>query len=187
MRVTIYTPDLAALVFGINVIGISRIGKHPKPVAVVHVLPLRVSNAAGILGFAYKGTVVLQTSIHAVGVVIVHADVIKLRHRQVSRFPPFRAAVVGVPHPAIVAGEHDLCVGWIDPDVVDIAVHPAETAYYCETLAAILADDHRAVCLKHAVRIFWIDNQFREVERAPHHPLAFIALVPRGAAVVGNE
>ena len=78
MRVAIYPADLATLIFGIDVIWVSRIGKHPKAVAVVHVFPAGIGNAAGILRVADKATVVLQTAIHAVGIVIVEADMIEL-------------------------------------------------------------------------------------------------------------
>src|SRR5205807_4198723 len=49
MCLSIYPTDLAALVFGINVIRIRRVGKHPETIAVVHVFPLRVGDAARIL------------------------------------------------------------------------------------------------------------------------------------------
>ena len=49
MRVAIYSSDLAALIFGIDVIGISRILKHPEAIAVVHIFPLRIGDAAGVL------------------------------------------------------------------------------------------------------------------------------------------
>src|SRR5207302_2331045 len=49
MCLSIYPPDFAALVFGINVIRIGGVGEHPETVAVVHVFPLRVGDAAGIL------------------------------------------------------------------------------------------------------------------------------------------
>src|SRR5215469_18872786 len=110
---------------------------------------------------------------------------IELRHWQVFSFPPFRAAVVGIPHPAIVAGEDDLGIGWIDPDVMNVAMHPAKSADHRETFASVLTDNQRAISLKHAVRIFWIDYQVGEIERAPYHPLTFISLVPRHAAIVG--
>ena len=126
MCLSIYAPDLAALVFGINVIRICGIGEHPETIAAVHVFPLRVGDAAGILRFAHPRTVVLQTAIDAVGIVIVHADVIKLRHRQVISFPPFAAAVVGVPHSAVVAHEYHLRVGRIDPDIMHVAVRTYE-------------------------------------------------------------
>src|SRR5205823_15121798 len=42
MRVAIYAPNLAALIFSIDVIGISRIRKHPKAIAAVHVFPPRI-------------------------------------------------------------------------------------------------------------------------------------------------
>ena len=141
MCLSIYPADLAALVFGINIIRIRGIREHPETIAAVHVFPLRVSNAARILGLAYPRTVVLQTAVNAVGIVIVHADVIKLRHRQIISFPPFAAAVVGVPHSAVVAHEYHLRVGRIDPHVMRIAVRPLKTAHHREAFSSILADN----------------------------------------------
>src|SRR5437773_959419 len=141
MCLSIYPPDLTALVFGINVIRIRRVGKHPETVAGVHVFPLRVGDAAGILRFAHPRTVVLQTAVNAVRIVIVHAYVIKLRHWQVISFPPFAAAVVGVPHSAVVAHEYGLRVGWIDPHIMRITVRALKTAHHRKALPSILADN----------------------------------------------
>ena len=124
MCVSIYARDLAALIFGVNVIGISGIGEHPEPVAVVHVFPLRVGDAPGILRFAHEGTIVLQAAIHAIGIVIVEADMIELGHRQVTPFPPFASAIIGIPHPAVVADKHNLRVGGIDPHIMRVPVRP---------------------------------------------------------------
>src|SRR5439155_1887512 len=59
MRVAIYPANFAALIFGIDVIGISRIGKHPKAIAVVHIFPARIGDATRVLRVAYPGTVIL--------------------------------------------------------------------------------------------------------------------------------
>ena len=141
MRVTIYPTDLAALVFGIDIIGISRIGKHPKPIAVEHVFPARVSNAAGILRVAHPRTVVLQPAVNAIRIVVIDADMIKLGDRQVFALPPFAAAVIRVPHSAVVSHKHHLRVGWVDPHVVRIAVCSLKTAYHGKTFASVLADN----------------------------------------------
>ena len=47
-----------------------------------------------------------------------------------------------------------------------------------ETLAAVFAQDQRAVGLENAIRIFRIDDQVREIKRTPDHPVALVALVP---------
>ena len=109
---------------------------------------------------------------------------IKLRHRQVLTFPPFAAAVVGVPHPAVVSHEHDLRVGWIDPHIMRVAVRSLKAAHRRKAFTRILAHNQRAIGLEHAVWIFWIDNQVREVKRAPYHPLAFVTLLPRQAGII---
>src|SRR4030095_7626929 len=46
VRAPIYSRDLAALIFGVNVIRIGGVWKHPETVAVVHVFPLVVCDAA---------------------------------------------------------------------------------------------------------------------------------------------
>src|SRR5439155_27090357 len=109
---------------------------------------------------------------------------VKLGHRQVFAFPPFAAAVVRVPHSAIVAYEHDLCVGWIDPHIVRVAVSSHKTANHRKTFPAVFADDQSSITLEDAVRIFWINNQLRKVQRAPYHPLALATPVPRHPAVL---
>ena len=112
---------------------------------------------------------------------------IKLGDGQVFAFPPFAAAVIRVPHSAVVSHKHHLRIGWVDPHVVRIAVSSLKTAYYRKTFACVLADNQCSVGLEEAVRILWIHNEIREVERAPYHPLALVALVPGHSAVIGNE
>ena len=56
-----------------------------------------------------------------------------------------------------------------------------------ETFARVLTHDERAISLKNAVRIFWIDNQVREIERAPYHPITSVPFVPGQSAIVGDE
>ena len=187
MRVAIHPADVAALVLGVEVIGIGRIGKHPETVAAVHVFPLRVGDSAGILRFAHPRTVVLQSAVDAIRIGVVHADVIELRDRQVIALPPFAAAVVGIPHAAVVAGEDGLRIGRIDPDVVHVAMRALKSADHRETLARVFAHDERAVGFEDAIRILRIDNQVREIERPPDHPVALVALVPGRAAIIGNE
>jgi hypothetical protein len=112
---------------------------------------------------------------------------IKLRQRQVLALPPFAATVVGIPHATVVTGKYRLRIGRIDPDVVEIAVGALKAADHGKALAGVLTQNERAIGLEKAIRIFRIHNQVREVKRAPHHPIAFIALVPRHSAVVRNE
>ena len=52
VRIPIHPRDLAALILGINEVGIRRVGKHPESVAVVHVFPALIRDAAGILRIA---------------------------------------------------------------------------------------------------------------------------------------
>src|SRR5206468_4664664 len=68
-----------------------------------------------------------------------------------------------------------------------VAVSALKTAYHRKTFASVLAHNQCSVGFEEAVRILWIHNEIREVERAPYHPLALVALVPGHSAVIGNE
>ena len=48
MRVAIDPANLAALIFGIDVIRVSRVLEHPESIAVVHVFPTMIGDAAWI-------------------------------------------------------------------------------------------------------------------------------------------
>src|SRR5215211_3754826 len=187
MCVSIYASDFPALILGIDVICISRILEHPKPIAIVHVFPAMVGDATWVLRVAHPRAVILQTTINAVRIVIVDAYVVKLRYRQVFAFPPFAAAIVGVPHSAVVSHEHYLGIGWIDPHVVAVAVRALKTANDRKAFPSVFTHNECSIGLEQAVRIFRVNYQLREVERSPHHPLAFIALLPCRAAIIGNE
>ena len=63
-----------------------------------------------------------------------------------------------------------LRVARVDEHVVHVAVHAVETADSAEALAAVLAEDQRAVGLEDTLGILRVDDQVGEVERAPHHP-----------------
>ena len=186
VRVDVDAADVAALVFGIDVVRIGRIGVDPEAVAAVEVFPARIRDAAGIARIAAPGAVVLQAAEHVVRIRVVDAHVIELRDRQVVALPPLVAAVVGQPEAAIVAGDHVLDIVRIDPDAVHVAMHAVEAADRREALAAVIAADQRAIGLVDELRVDRIDDQMREVERTPDHPLALVALLPGAAAVVGN-
>ena len=187
MGAAIYAADVATLRLSVKVIGIRGIGEHPKAVTAKHIFPLRVGDAAGILRLADPGTVVLQTAVDLEGIVVVDADVVELRDGEVFAFPPFAATVVRIPHAAIVPGGDRLRIGRIDPNIMEIAMRTLKTADDGETLARIFAQDQRTVGLEETVRIFRINDQVREVERTPDHPIALIALVPRRAAIIGDK
>ena len=83
---------------------------------------------------------------------------IELRDRQVLAFPPFAAAVVRIPHSAIVTDENGLRISWVDPNIVHVAVRTLKPSHRGKTPACILAQNQCAIGLEHAIRIFWIDN-----------------------------
>ena len=112
---------------------------------------------------------------------------IELRHRQVLALPPFAAAVVGIPHPPVITNEHSLRIGRIDPDIMRVPVCPLKTTDDRKAPARVFAQNQSAVGFEYAIRIFWIDDKSCEVERTPHHPITFVALVPCHAAIVGNK
>src|SRR5262249_31026811 len=121
------------------------------------------------------------------GVFVSGSHVVKWGDRKILAFPPLAPAVVGIPHTAVVAVEHGLWIHWIDPNVMHVAMRACETAHRCKTFAAVFTQNQRAVAFENAVRIFWINNEPREIERTPDHPVAFVALFPRRAAVIGNK
>src|SRR5579864_6173577 len=57
-RVTVYSGNLTALRFGINIIGVCRVFKYPETVAAVNVFPARVGDAARIRGIAHPNAVI---------------------------------------------------------------------------------------------------------------------------------
>jgi hypothetical protein len=175
-------PDVAALRLGVDVVGVFGVGEHPEAVAAVHVLPLRVADAAGVGRVADPGRVVLQPAVDAEGSLHVHAHVVELRDGQVLRFPPAVAAVVGVPESAVVADDEVVCVVGVDPEVVEVAVRAARDVR--EALAAIVAHDEREVRLVNLVLVLRVDDEVGEVEGSPDHVLAAVELCPRLAAVV---
>jgi hypothetical protein len=80
-----------------------------------------------------------------------------------------------------------LRIGWVDPEIVQIAVGAVESTDDREALPAVLTQDQLPVHLEDAVRIFWVNDHFCEIKRTPDHPGALVALFPGGAAVIGNE
>ena len=184
-RATVDAAEEAALRFGIDEVGVGRIGPHPEAVAEIQVVPARIRDAARKRRITGPRTVVLQAAVHLVRVLVVDAHVVELRNRQVVAFPPAIAAVVAVPETAVVAAHHVVRVVRIDPHVVPVAVRAA--AGTGEALAAVERDDQREVRLEDLVGVLRVDDQAREVERAPHHRLAAVAFRPRPAAVVGTE
>src|SRR6266699_6956064 len=53
MGVPVHAADLATLVFGVEVVRIGRIWEHPESIAVIHIFPLRIGDATGILRLTY--------------------------------------------------------------------------------------------------------------------------------------
>src|ERR1700686_1868600 len=118
----IYAANVATLRFGVNVGGIGGIRKDPKSIAAEEIFPAAVGDTARIGRIAHPGTVILQAAVHMVGILHVHAHVIKLRDRKVVALPPGVSAVVGIPNTAIVAGDQMIRVLRVDLDVVKITV-----------------------------------------------------------------
>ena len=184
MAVNVDAGDAAALGFGVQVIRIGGVGIHPESVAAEHVLPARAGDAAGVGGFPDPGGVVLQAAIDMVRVGVVEAHMVELRDGEVIGLPPLVGAVVRDPQSAVVAGEYMLRIARVDEHIVHVAVHADEAADRAEALAAILAEDHRSVGLKDSLGVLRIDDQIGEIKRPPDHPLALVAQLPGGAAIV---
>src|ERR1700722_16071029 len=121
MRVAIDSPDFSPLRLGVNIGRIGRIFEHPETVATVHVFPARVTYSARIGRIADPRTVVLQSAVYVVGIRIVGADMIELGNRKIHLVLPAIAAVLAAPQAAIIAGDHDVWILRIDPDVMKIS------------------------------------------------------------------
>ena len=115
----------------------------------------------------------------------IHAHVIELRDGEIELMLPACAAVFAAPQAAIVARVHDVGILGIDPHVVEVAVGGAGN--YAETLAAIHAQQKRAIRFEDFVWVLRIDNQIAEVKRAPDHEAAGIKALPVFAAIIGAE
>ena len=79
--------------------------------------------------------VVLQAAVDVVGHLVVHADRVQLRERQLVGVVPVLPAVVGDPHAVVVAEQHVLRVLRVDPQRVVVA---AELERGRPRLAAVL-------------------------------------------------
>src|SRR5262249_10930701 len=81
MCVAIDPANLAALVFRVDVVRISRVLEHPETIAIEHIFPTTIGDAARVLRTPYPRAVVLQSAIHLVRILFVHAHMIELGHR----------------------------------------------------------------------------------------------------------
>src|SRR5436190_13067799 len=140
--VTIYPTDITALVFGIDVIGIAGIRETEEAITSEHVFPSGIGNPTGILRVPDPAAVILQSPIDPIRILVVDANMIELRDRKIIAFPPFAPAVVGIPHPAIIAGKNSLRIGWIDPDTMNVAVYSAKPANRGEAFPRVLTNNH---------------------------------------------
>ena len=134
----IHPANLTALRLGIDISGIAGIREHPETVTAEHIFPARVTYAAGVRGVSYPGAVVLQPTVNMVGVIVIHADVVKLRNRQVDLVLPARAAIFAAPKPAVISGIDSIRVVGINPDIVKVAVSSLRDR--AETAAAVYAE-----------------------------------------------
>src|SRR6516164_8782504 len=100
--------NFAALVLRIDVVRVGWILEHPESIAIEHIFPTMIGDASRILRIAYPRAVVLQSAIYLVRILFVQAHMIELRYRQIFSLPPLAAAVVRVPHSAIVTREYRL-------------------------------------------------------------------------------
>src|SRR6266481_6289924 len=80
-RMPVDAANGAALRFGVNPVRIGGIGEYPEAVTAIQVLPARVADSARIRRVAHPGAVVLQSTVDAVRIIIINADVVELRDR----------------------------------------------------------------------------------------------------------
>src|ERR1700738_194844 len=135
----VHAANESALRFGIHIIWIGRICERPETVPAKKIFPAAVGNSSRVLRVASPDAVVLQPPVNMVGIRLVHAYVIKLGNWQVVALPPGVPAIVGIPDPAIGAGDQMIGVIGIDPDIVEVAVGTLGNG--AETFAAIFTHD----------------------------------------------
>src|SRR4029077_18424581 len=123
--------NISALRFRVNIIGVRRIRKNPEAVSAEKVLPAIVGYPARILRVTNPRAVVLQSSKNVIRIRLIHADVIKLRNRQVVALPPRISAVVGIPDSTVITCNQMIGIFRIHPYIVKVpmgrATDDAET------------------------------------------------------------
>ncbi len=161
--------DLAALVLGVDQVGVLGIDEGVKAVAGADVDPIAVLDAADRRRRSGPGAVVLQAAVDAVRPPHVVADVVELRHRQGPEEAPLPAFAVRHVDAAVGAEQHLVRVLRVDPERVMVAVRTAEgrTARGVEGLAAVRAHRQRIARFIDGLVVRGIDDEMGEVER-PH-------------------
>src|SRR5262249_32402925 len=112
---------------------------------------------------------------------------IKLRNRKVLGLPPLAAAVMRIPKTAIVTRNHLLWIRRVYPNIMHVAMHSLKAPDDGEALPAVLAQNQNPIRLENTIWIFRINSQVRKIKWTPYHPLAFVALFPGHAAIIGNK
>ena len=183
-RLAIDPADIAALRFGISVIGVRRIAERPEAVTTIEIFPAAVGDPPRIFLVANPTRIILQATIDLIRISVVGADMVELADRKIHAVTPLGAAVFADPQPAVIAANHVFGVGRVDPQRVPVGMTAA--AAVRKALSTILRRDHRIAHLEDALVVLRIDDHPSEIKRPPHHPLAAVAFLETFAAVFGN-
>ncbi len=185
-RAVIVARDVAAVLAGINDVGIGRIGSGEAGFAAADRMPI-AGRDAGLRQTVTRpraGADVLHGAGDVIGQTIIDADVIELPPRQRRGEPGF-AAVGRDVHAAIVAVEDAARIFGIDPNVVMIAVVRPFDAL--ESFAAVDALKQRHLWTPHDVGVARIDSERGVVESALADGAPIVDELPGIAAVVAAE
>ena len=127
MDVAILARNLATIGSGVNDERVSWIGRNVTALAATDVVPVRtIDRSVGTGTGDGDGGVVLLRAVDVVGEAVVGGDVVELRGRLVVLSGPALAAVGGDGCAAVVAVDHALGIGGIDPEAVVVAMRSAD-------------------------------------------------------------
>ena len=118
VRVTIDAANFSSLCFRVKVRAVGWVFKDPEAITTEHIFPARVGNAAWIGRVSLPRTVVLQSAIDVIGIVVVSAHVVELRSRQIEKVFPSGSSVFAAPEASVISGDDNIGVAGVDPNIV---------------------------------------------------------------------
>ena len=166
-------------------VAVGQVHDVVEPVAAAHRLPVLEHDrpAAALAARPAHRPVVLQAAVHVVGHLVVEADGVELRQRQLVRVVPVLPAVEGDPHAVVVAEDHVLRVLRVDPERVVVAAEPERRR---PGLPAVLGLEHADAQHVGVVHVGRVDPDVHVVVAGPAaHRVLLVHLPPRLPAVVG--
>ena len=109
----------------VRVAGVPRVGLpiHAVAKAVLHPVVVEDARPAAGLGRTHERVIVLEATVHPVGVTHVHADGVELGDGEVVELPEVHAPVVGLVKAGVAAQVEVLGIARVDPHGVVVGVH----------------------------------------------------------------